>query len=193
LPQVERRRGSFSYARAAVWVGLVGSLILNAVLWNDRRAAQERIARLEARSARESTFFASRLSAQEKQLQAYVMMKELMADPAVRTVRLENLRGDAERASIVFQDTRNGMTYLAVQKLPPPPPGKQYQLWVMEGGTPRGIGMLEQSAQPATLREMQLIPVAVSKGEAFAISIEQAGGSITPTMDQIVMMGKVNA
>lgn len=193
LPQGERRRASFSYARAAVWAGLVGSLILNGVLFSNHRSAQERISRLEARRDRESTFFASQLSDRDHRLQAYALMKDLMADPAVKTVRLENLRPDAQRASIVFQNTQSGAAYLAVQKLPPPPPGKQYQLWVLHGGTPKGLALLQKGADVQSLDEIQLVPVTVSNGEAFAISIEAIGGSLTPTMDQIVMLGKVQA
>lgn len=193
LPVGERRRASFAFARAAGIAFLLGSLALNGYLWNERKRAYERIARLEARRDQQATFFASRLSAQDKQLRAYAMMKELMADPAVKTVRLENLRPDAERASIVFQDTRSGASYLAVQKLPPPPPGKQYQLWVMQRGTPKGIALLQGGANAASPADIQLVPVSISDGEAFAISIENAGGSLTPTMDQIVMMGKVRA
>lgn len=193
LPTGERRRASFMFARAAGIALLLGSLALNGYLWNERKRAYDRIARLEARRDRQATLFASRFSAQDKQLRAYEMMKELMADPAVKTVRLENLRPDAERASIVFQDTRSGTSYLAVQKLPPPPAGKQYQLWVLQGGTPRGLALLENVAETTSPTDLQLVPVAVSDGEAFAISIENAGGSITPTMEQIVMLGKVRA
>ena len=193
LPVGERQRASFRFGRAAGIALLVGSLALNGYLWNERRRAHDRIARLEARGEQQATFFASRLSSQEKQLHAYAMMKELMSDPAVNTVRLENLKQDAERASIVFQDTRSGASYLAIQKLPPPPPGKQYQLWVMQQGKPKGIALLQGGADASTPADIQLVPVSVSYGEAFAISIENAGGSLTPTMEQIVMMGKVRA
>lgn len=193
LPTGERRRASFGFARAAGIALLVGSLALNGYLWNERKRAHERIARLEAHREQQATFFASRISAQDRQLQAYAMMKELMADPAVRTVRLENLRPDAERASIVFHNARSGASYLAVQKLPPPPPGKQYQLWVMQNGTPHGIGLLTGGTSAASPADIQLVPVPISGGEAFAISIESVGGALTPTMDQIVMMGKVQA
>lgn len=191
LPGGERRHASSSFARAAGIALLVGSLALNGYLWNERKRAHERIARLEARREQQATFFASRLSVQDKQLRAYAMMKELMADPAVRTVRLENLRPDAERATIVFQNMHTGSSYLAVQKLPPPPPGKQYQLWVMQHGTPKGLALLQSGADATLPADIQLVPVTVSDGEAFAISIEDAGGALSPTMSQIVMMGKV--
>ena len=193
LPVDATRSTSFAFARAASIGLLIGSLALNAYLWSERKNANERIARLEAKQREQATFFASRFSDQDRQIRAYAMMKELMADPAVRTVKLENLRPDAQRATVVFQNTHTGNSYLAVQKLPPPPPGKQYQLWVMQNGTPKGIALLQSGADAAAPMDIHLVPVTVSNGEAFAISIENAGGSLTPTMDQIVMMGKVPA
>lgn len=193
LPVTEQPRASASFARAAVWAGLVGSLILNAVLWQQAHTARERLASLETRRVREATLFASQLSDRDQRLNAYALMKYLMADPDVSTVRLENLRPDAVRASIVFQNKRSGTAYLAVQKLPAPPPGKQYQLWVLESGSPKGIAMLHGGANATTLEDIQLVPVAVAQGEAFAISIENVGGALTPTADQIVMLGKVRA
>jgi anti-sigma-K factor RskA len=64
----------------------------------------------------------------------------------------------------------------------------QYQLWVIQGGKPVSMGVLPNSM--ANTPSIQKIGMRIESGEAFAISLEKAGGSPTPTMEQIYVLGK---
>ena len=72
--------------------------------------------------------------------------------------------------------------------LPQPPKGMQYQLWVMQDGKPVDMGVLPNSI--ANTPAMQKVNMSVTSGQAFAISLEKEGGSPTPTMQNIYVMGK---
>ncbi len=73
--------------------------------------------------------------------------------------------------------------------MPPPPAGKQYQLWALVDGQPRDMGILALEAADLSLAN---VPFVAGAG-AFAITIEPLGGSPSPSLDQLVMMGAVNA
>ena len=76
---------------------------------------------------------------------------------------------------------------LDVQNLPAAPTGKQYQLWTIVDGKPVDMGMLDPEFSNRLLRMKSSSPNAV----AFAITLEKAGGSPSPTMDEMYVMGKV--
>ncbi len=65
----------------------------------------------------------------------------------------------------------------------------QYQLWAIQGGKPVDMGVLPNGI--ANTPEMQKVTMVITNSEAFAISLEKEGGSPTPTMENIYVMGKV--
>ena len=76
--------------------------------------------------------------------------------------------------------------FLQVGNLPPTPAGKEYQLWAIVDGTPVDLGMYNDK----NLQKLQAMK-AVQNPQAFAITLENKGGSPTPTMNQMYVLGKV--
>ncbi|MES2765785.1 MAG: anti-sigma factor, partial [Bacteroidota bacterium] len=74
---------------------------------------------------------------------------------------------------------------LKFDKLPPPPPGQQYQLWAIKGGKPVNEGVFEVDS--AAIHKMPT----VAEPEAFAVTIEPMGGSENPTMENMMWFGKL--
>ncbi|MCL6640158.1 MAG: anti-sigma factor, partial [Candidatus Rokubacteria bacterium] len=67
--------------------------------------------------------------------------------------------------------------YLLVTNLPPPGPGRTYELWTLRGGAPRPAGTFEVGPSgEATVRVAPAGPV-----DAFAVTVEPAGGVPAPT------------
>ena len=81
--------------------------------------------------------------------------------------------------------------YIDAAGLPEPPKGKVYQIWALKLQpvlTPTSIGILENF----TAEETRVFKVKNADGaEAFGITLEPAGGSASPTMDQLYTLGKV--
>jgi len=71
------------------------------------------------------------------------------------------------------------VTYFAVNELPEPPEGKQYQLWAIKDGTPQSLGVFDISPDPIGVEY-------VSNPDAYAVSLEQQGGVAVPTDVRIV-------
>lgn len=61
-----------------------------------------------------------------------------------------------------------------------------YQLWVIGDQGPIGIGLVNERKK-MTLQQMQ----AVAQAGTFAITIEPKGGSESPTLDKLVVIGNV--
>lgn len=80
----------------------------------------------------------------------------------------------------------NKKVHLKVNNLPAAPEGKQYQLWAIVDGKPVDAGMFDQN-QSDKIQDMKVI----ENPQAFAITLEKKGGSATPTMEAMYVMGAV--
>jgi anti-sigma-K factor RskA len=91
----------------------------------------------------------------------------------------------------VYWNKETQVVYVDAAGLPEPPEGMVYQVWSLKLSptlTPTSIGLLENFKSDDTKL------FAVSKtgdAEAFGITLEPAGGSASPTMEQLYTLGKV--
>ncbi|MEM8521879.1 anti-sigma factor [Flavobacterium sp. PL12] len=86
------------------------------------------------------------------------------------------------------QDTK--VVYIDAAGLPEPPEGMVYQIWALKLSplTPTSIGLLENFNS----NDQKLFAVNnADQAEAFGITLEPAGGSLTPTMEKLYALGKV--
>jgi anti-sigma-K factor RskA len=76
---------------------------------------------------------------------------------------------------------------LIVENLPTAPKGKQYQVWGIVDGKPVDMGMIDLDF------ENKILAMKVPKGNiaAFAITLEKQGGSPTPTLEEMYVIGNV--
>jgi anti-sigma-K factor RskA len=124
-------------------------------------------------------------------LERYRQEAEMMAQPGMQPIVMQSIVKDHPMAATFYWNKTKGEAYVSIQKLPPAPAGMQYQLWAIADGKPVDIGMLENDV--VAKGGMQKVPKAVVNGQAFAISLEKAGGSSSPTADKIYVMGKMPA
>ncbi|RUT68142.1 anti-sigma factor [Flavobacterium cupreum] len=87
------------------------------------------------------------------------------------------------------KDTKT--TYIDAAGLPKPPKGMVYQVWALKLSpvlTPTSIGLLSNFEG----NNQKIFAVnQTDSAEAFGITLEPAGGSLTPTMEQLYTLGKV--
>ncbi len=92
-------------------------------------------------------------------------------------------------AKIHLNKTEN-VAYIDVKGLPAPPRGKVYQVWSlkMEPLTPTSIGLISAENKTADgIYKFANFP----DPEAFGITLEPEGGSETPTLSQLYILGMV--
>lgn len=90
----------------------------------------------------------------------------------------------------VYYNKETQVVFVDATGLPEPPEGKVYQIWALKLNplTPTSIGLLENFAS----NDQRMFAVDKANGaEGFGITLEPAGGSLTPTMEQLYTLGKV--
>lgn len=111
---------------------------------------------------------------------------DMSSNPEMKTVMLKGVEKHPGMKAMVYVDNKTKQTYLSLENLPPAPKDKQYQLWAIVDGKPVDAGMYnEQSGE--MVQKMYIIEHA----QAFAITLEKAGGSPTPTMEEMYVMGEI--
>lgn len=90
----------------------------------------------------------------------------------------------------VYYNKETQVVYVDAAGLPEPPEGKVYQVWALKLNplTPTSIGLLADFSKDS----QKIFSVSKANGaEAFGITLEPAGGSLSPTMEQLYTLGKV--
>jgi anti-sigma-K factor RskA len=90
----------------------------------------------------------------------------------------------------VYWNKETKTVYVDALGLPEPPKGMVYQIWAIKLNplTPTSIGLLDNFKE----NDPKIFAVNnAEEAEAFGITLEPAGGSITPTMEQLYTLGKV--
>ena len=104
----------------------------------------------------------------------------ILKDPMYKIVPLKGLKVAPESKAMVCWCPTDKTVYVEIDKLPPAPQGMQYQLWAIVDGKPVSEGMLAMSNGLHRMSD-------VENAQAFAVTLEKAGGSPTPTGDMYVM------
>lgn len=179
-----RETGWQKLVAAAAVILLLFSTALNFYFFNRYRQYKEEFQAL----VQSQSVLASHNQVLQTRLLDYEKAVEMMKDPDMAIVKMPAIptSPDPTSATTVYWDTVTKDVYLAVSKLPQPAAGQQYQLWAMVDGKPVDAGVFDIVEGPG-MTKMKNIP----RAEAFAITLEKKGGSPTPSLDKLYVMGKV--
>ncbi|WP_194776077.1 anti-sigma factor [Pararhodonellum marinum] len=154
-------------------------------------------------------YFASRYYQVDSRLTALIQDQAVMAEEVDQyKVRFQEadaqletlLAGDFDRIPMtgegfeiqqdarvdVFWDKNKQEVWISVNNLSSIDEDKDYQLWAIGEDGPLGIGLVS-AGEKLSLQQMK----AVSDAGAFAITIEPKGGSESPTLENLVVIGEV--
>ena len=173
--------------RMALWstrvaLGTVAALLLvityyhrqSVFLHDQNRLLSERIQELRERDAKAQ------------------MVMDLLKDPTAQHVMLTAAKSKPAPIARTVYMASKGALLMQASNLDPLPAGKTYELWVIPmKGAPMPAGMF----RPDTAGNASVVMPDMPKGveaKAFGVTIENAGGSATPTMP-IVLAGAAPA
>lgn len=176
--------GWLRYVAAAAVILLVGSTILNFYFFSQYKVYINKYTELIASQNQ----MASVNQALQTKVLDYESTLNMIKDPAMAIVRMPSVPTSPSLGSetTVYWNTSSKDVYLLVNSLPKPASGKQYQLWAIVDGKPVDAGVFDIK-DGVSLQKMKNIPQA----QAFAITLEQKGGSATPTPEAMYVLGKV--
>jgi anti-sigma-K factor RskA len=183
-PSRVRRIGFPRMVAAASVILLLGSVLLNLYLL---RQYKHTIAQYQNLLASQTQLVNANESLNTKLDQDEEAIGH-MKDPRMAIVKMAGIPTSPAPSSLatVYWNTESKEVYLLVNQLPVPVAGKQYQLWAIVDGKPVDAGIFD-IAERTHFMKLKTIPHA----QAFAITLEKRGGSVSPTMDALYVMGKV--
>ncbi|MFD1162805.1 anti-sigma factor [Hwangdonia seohaensis] len=114
----------------------------------------------------------------------------VLRDENITEVPLAGQGDFANTYAKVYWDKNTQRIFLDAQGLPDPPEGKVYQVWSLKLSplTPTSLGTIDSF----TTDENKIFEIEnLNESEAFGITLEPAGGSETPTMEQLYTLGVV--
>lgn len=181
-PVIKLSPAFWKYAAAASIILLVGSTALNFYFFNQYSRANEQNAQLLASQNQ----MAGSLKIIQAKLDNYVAASVMNNDTNMAVVKMPGVKEHPGLLATVYWDKRTKNVYLMADNLPEPPAGMQYQLWAIADGKPLDAGMLnwENGNLRTPLKN-------ILSAQAFAITLEKAGGSLTPTLSAMFVIGNV--
>ena len=170
----------YKWAIAASVILLIGSLILNYTFYNKYQ-----------NSSRELQVAKNELEKQQQMAEAMSGDIKVVSDRNAMPVVLNGTDKAPDAVAKIFWMKNTGDVYIDPTNLPKAPAGMQYQLWAIVDGKPVDAGMIPLTVETKKgtyhIQKMK----SFGKAQAFAITLEKAGGSATPTLNQMIVQAKI--
>ncbi|WP_309477275.1 anti-sigma factor [Tenacibaculum aquimarinum] len=160
---------------------LIGSTLLFNVINNNT---------LNNQLAEEKQQFEKQLDKANSSLAENEKLLTVIRDKDIVTIPLAGQNVSPESYAKVYWNKNSKTIYLDVKGLPDPPEGKVYQVWSLKLNplTPTSLGTIDGFLADANKIFNIDNP---NDSQAFGITLEPAGGSESPTMDQLYTLGAV--
>lgn len=132
------------------------------------------------------SFLANKLTAQEVSMEILSSGFKFVSNPQVKTIALSGMNSMVSKSAIVHWNPETKEVIFNASALPASPSSKQYQLWAIVDGKPvdAGIIVLENGVAFQKMKS-------IAGAKAFAVTIENIGGSVAPTIDTMCLLGNV--
>ncbi len=176
----------FKWSAAASVLIIVG---LSFLYMNASRSTSEltqSLAEVQSDAKKEKNQLENQLAFLETSLRSIQDREAFITAPNTRKLALAGTELQPNANATVYWDETTGNVILASTGMPSPQSGKQYQLWAIADGQPVDLGVLSKDSTYSPT-----IQVNVSNIQAFAITLEKEGGSPTPTLEQLYVIGNV--
>ena len=176
----------YKYAFAASVALLLVSVILLINLNNMLKESNTQLAVLQS----ENQQYSNRVNFMDQELEDSKKFLEIYQQPAA--YNLVSLKGTpkapAASLTVAFSPSKEEvMIDLSSLKMPSNDEDHQYQLWALVDGKPVDLGVFDSTDDRSGMKRMK----SVKGAQAFAVTLEPKGGSVNPTMEQMMAMGNI--
>lgn len=171
--------------------GWAAALILGAgLLWilNQNQTLEQQVSTTKL----EKSHLETEIEASKVKLANANTIVDILRNSNLISIPLKGQGAYADTYAKVYWDKDDNSIYLDAKGLPEPPRDKVYQVWslTLNPLTPVSLGTIDDFS----LNDYKLFELAnANDSEAFGITLEPAGGSATPTMEQLYTLGTVTA
>lgn len=176
-----RKINIWQFIAAASVILLVISGSLNIFYYSEYNKANEKVVAL---LNEKNTLTADNNTMQVKYADIAASLQAL-SDTNIIKVPMKGAPGKETNLATVYWDSKTKDVYLYANNLPKAPSDKQYQLWALVDGKPVDAGTLNADCNGVCKLKN------IVKAGAFAITLEKKGGSPTPDLTQLQVIGNV--
>lgn len=180
-PLVVRERPSLA-ARTG-WLVAAAALLLSAYLTWDGLRLRDLVATLSSQLAEAKALVAAsetRIATLQSAAERGTSAMAVLTAPDLARIDLAGQPDAPEARARAFWSRERGMVFSA-SKLPPPPPGKTYQVWVLTADpAPLSAGLIEPDPQ-GRVDVVFATPPDIPQPKAVAVTLEPSGGVPAPT------------
>jgi len=175
----------WKYAAVASIILFIGSTMLNVSLYSKVDEAAKNLEQTQQTLALLQQSNKVMEGSNEAMKQDMSVVQSKYSEP----VSLHGIGIAPNAVAKIFWMKNTGDVYIDPSNLPDVLSDQQLQLWAIVDGKPVDAGMIVTATDGEKFRIQKM--KSFGKAEAFAITIEKKGGSPTPTMDKMVVMGKL--
>jgi anti-sigma-K factor RskA len=154
-----------------------------AYFWNQWQQAEGRVIALEL----DKSTLANNINLTKQELNKTNHYLSLIQDTSSVLITLKGSALSPNAGAKVLWNKSSKEVYLGgLAALPTPAADQQYQLWAIVDGQPVDAGVFDLE-NPHVLQQLKTI----GKAQAFAVTLEKKGGSLTPTLAALYLIGNV--
>ncbi|MEP1034299.1 anti-sigma factor [Ekhidna sp.] len=186
-PVVEMRPessfGMLRFAAAASIIIALGSAIMAFNYWNKWQSAEDRLSTLIAQNEQ----FAENYNQVNQQLDDIQNAVAIMNNTAYQRVIMNGTDNSPESQATVYWNEATADVYLNIQNLKELSQNQQYQLWAIIDGKPVDAGVFDPDGSNFLVHMKNI----GANAAAFAVTIEPRGGSESPSLETMQVVGNV--
>ena len=172
-----------SWASRTGWLVAAAALILSAYLTWDGMRLRDRVATLSAALDEARALVASsesRVAQLQRAAERGTSAMAVLTSPDVARIALAGQADAPDARAVAYWSRSRGMVFNA-SKLPPPPAGKTYQVWVVTSDpAPLSAGLIDPDPE-GDVEVVFATPPDIPQPVAVAVTLEPAGGVPSPT------------
>lgn len=176
-----------SWLAAALLIGLIVATGLAVWLAAENKTLSGQMADLRSKDqqiADDNGKFKDKISRIEQQVG---IMRSILTKRIELTTVKGNKITNPDNYILAYWNPNTQQVMLVDAKLPALSPGQQYQLWALYDGKPIDAGVFDYKA----LQVSSSFQKNIANAQAFAVTVEPEGGSKTPTLSNLCLMGKL--
>ncbi len=168
------------YLAVAASILLALSAVLNVVFYTKSKFFERQYQTM----LEERQLLASNVSLLNGRVSALQESLLLINHPGMKAVNLSGVEGQENAYAVVYWNRVSGAVYLMPSQLEKVEENQQYQLWAIVDGKPVDAGLIGACDGLCKMKT-------ITDAQAFAITVEKKGGSPTPDLSALRVMGNV--
>jgi anti-sigma-K factor RskA len=175
----------YKLSLAACLALLLVSMIAIINLNKNLNASKAQIASLQT----SNQGFVNQVNYLDKKVKKGNEILDIYTNPAYKMVSLKGTNNSPESNIIIAFNPKEEKVMLDLHsmKIPKNDAEHQYQLWALVDGKPVDLGVFDAESNEIGLKAMKSIGVA----QTFAITLEPRGGSVSPTLEKLMVIGNI--